>query len=207
MGKIAQLLILGFRIFMSWLQSKISLYLNKLNFTGACISWPDEGRLCIQTIISLIIVLLLYTITNLLKHCIMKKYLLCIMIILTTTVVNAQVKNYNVVFDMSSKDSINQQAVIREINLIKDASPDAKLEVVIYGQGLDLAVKGRSVQQAAVQKIIAENKASFKVCAMTLQRNNIGKDQLVPGVEIVPDGIYEIITKQQERWGYIKVGH
>jgi intracellular sulfur oxidation DsrE/DsrF family protein len=42
---------------------------------------------------------------------------------------------------------------------------------------------------------------------MTLNRNHIDKDQLVPGVEIVPDGIYEIISKQQEGWGYIKVGH
>jgi intracellular sulfur oxidation DsrE/DsrF family protein len=79
--------------------------------------------------------------------------------------------------------------------------------VVIYGQGLDLAVKDRSPQQAAVQKLIAENKASFKVCAMTMKRNNIDQSQLVPGVEVVPDGIYEIISKQQQGWGYIKVGH
>ena len=138
----------------------------------------------------------------------MKKHLLCVgIILLLTTVVNAQVKNYKVVFDMSSKDTVNQQSVTREIGLIMDANPDAKLEVVIYGQGLDLAVKDHSTQQAAVQKLIAGNKATFKVCAMTLKRNNIDKDQLVPGVEIVPDGIYEIISKQQEGWGYIKVGH
>jgi intracellular sulfur oxidation DsrE/DsrF family protein len=138
----------------------------------------------------------------------MKKHLLCVgIILLLTTVVNAQVKNYKVVFDMSSKDTVNQQSVTREIGLIMDANPDAKLEVVIYGQGLDLAVKDHSTQQAAVQKLIAGNKATFKVCAMTLKRNNIDKDQLVPGVEIVPDGIYEIISKQQDGWGYIKVGH
>lgn len=129
------------------------------------------------------------------------------MIMLASTVINAQVKNYKVVFDMSSKDTVNQQSITREIGLITDANPDAKLEVVIYGQGLDLAVKGRSAQQAAVQKLIADNKASFKVCAMTLKRNNIDKDQLVPGMEVVPDGIYEIVSKQQDGWGYIKVGH
>jgi intracellular sulfur oxidation DsrE/DsrF family protein len=120
---------------------------------------------------------------------------------------NAQVSNYKVVFDMSSRDTVNQQAIVREIGLITGAAPDAKLEVVIYGQGLDLAVKDRSPQQAAVQKLIAENKASFKVCAMTMKRNNIDQSQLVPGVEVVPDGIYEIISKQQQGWGYIKVGH
>jgi intracellular sulfur oxidation DsrE/DsrF family protein len=138
----------------------------------------------------------------------MKKYFLYISILmLITTTVHAQVKDYKVVFDMTSKDTVNQQSLIRQINLITEASPDAKLEVVIYGQGIDLVVKGRSAQQAAIQKIVAANKASFKVCEMTLKRNNINKDQLVPGVEVVPDGIYEIVSKQQEGWGYIKVGH
>ena len=138
----------------------------------------------------------------------MRKYPLCICILmLLSPFVHAQTGNYKVVFDMSSRDSINQQAIVREIGLITGASPDAKLEVVIYGQGLDLAIKNRSAQQPAVEKLIASNKASFKVCAMTMKRNNIDSTQLVPGVEIVPDGIYEIISKQQAGWGYIKVGH
>jgi|SRR5258705_7816382 intracellular sulfur oxidation DsrE/DsrF family protein len=138
----------------------------------------------------------------------MKKYSLCICILmLMSPFIHAQTSNYKVVFDMSSRDSINQQAIVREIGLITGASPDAKLEVVIYGQGLDLAIKNHSTQQPAVEKLIASNKASFKVCAMTMKRNNIDSTQLVPGVEIVPDGIYEIISKQQAGWGYIKVGH
>jgi intracellular sulfur oxidation DsrE/DsrF family protein len=138
----------------------------------------------------------------------MRKYFLCFCIImLMSPFVHAQSSNYKVVFDMSSRDSINQQAIVREIGLITGASPDAKLEIVIYGQGLDLAVKNRSVQQPAVEKIIASKQATFKVCAMTMKRNNIDSTQLVPGVEIVPDGIYEIISKQQAGWGYIKVGH
>jgi uncharacterized protein len=136
-----------------------------------------------------------------------KSLLLSSAIMLISAFANAQSNNYKVVFDMSSKDTINQMAIVREIGLITGASPDAKLEVVIYGQGLDLAVKDRSPQQAAVEKLIADNKASFKVCAMTMKRNNIDKSQLVPGVEVVPDGIYEIISKQQQGWGYIKVGH
>ena len=138
----------------------------------------------------------------------MRKYSLCICTMMFISLfVHAQTNNYKVVFDMSSKDSINQQAIVREIGLITGASPDAKLEIVIYGQGLELAIKNRTSQQPAIEKIIASNKASFKVCAMTMKRNNIDSTQLVPGVEIVPDGIYEIISKQQAGWGYIKVGH
>jgi intracellular sulfur oxidation DsrE/DsrF family protein len=137
----------------------------------------------------------------------MKKYLnFIIALLLITSGVHAQ-ENYKVVFDMSSRDSVNQQAIVREIGLITDANPNAKLEVVIYGQGLDIAVAGRSPQQAGVEKIISGGKATFKVCAMTMKRNNITKEQLVPGVEVVPDGIYEIVSKQHDGWGYIKVGH
>jgi uncharacterized protein len=138
----------------------------------------------------------------------MKKYSLCISIMMFLfPFVQAQTNNYKVVFDMSSRDSINQQAIVREIGLITSASPDAKLEIVIYGQGLELAIKNRSAQQPAIEKIMATNKATFKVCAMAMKRNNIDSTQLVPGIEIVPDGIYEIISKQQAGWGYIKVGH
>ncbi|HEY2647912.1 MAG TPA: DsrE family protein [Puia sp.] len=138
----------------------------------------------------------------------MRKYFLFLCLItLVSPFVHAQSSNYKVVFDMSSRDSVNQQAIVREIGLITGASPDAKLEVVIYGQGLDLAIKNHSVQQPAIEKIMASNKATFKVCAMTMKRNNVDSTQLVPGVEIVPDGIYEIISKQQAGWGYIKVGH
>lgn len=137
----------------------------------------------------------------------MKKYILMAVVCLVALLSKAQNANYRVVFDMSSKDTINQQAIVREIGLIKDASPDAKLEVVIYGRGLDLVLKGKTPQEAAIQKIMADKRAEFKVCAVTMKRNNVDKSMLIPGVEVVPDGIYEIISKQQAGWGYIKVAH
>jgi intracellular sulfur oxidation DsrE/DsrF family protein len=138
----------------------------------------------------------------------MKKHILFgPMFVLMIATAGAQSRDYRVVFDLTSRDTINQQTVIREIGLIRNANPEAQLEVVIYGQGLDLAVRGRSAQEAAVQQLIKDGKARFKVCAMTMKRNNIDTDQLVAGVEVVPDGIYEILSRQREGWGYIKVAH
>jgi intracellular sulfur oxidation DsrE/DsrF family protein len=37
-----------------------------------------------------------------------------------------------------------------------------------------------------------------------MKNNNIGKDQLIAGVDVVPDGIYEIISRERDGWGYIK---
>jgi uncharacterized protein len=127
--------------------------------------------------------------------------------ILLSYFVLAQTSNYKVVFDMTSKDSVNQQSLIRQLSSIRELNPAAKLEVVIYGQGLGLVTKEGSAQQPAVSRLLTTDGISFKVCAITMKRYNIDKAQLLPGVEIVPDGIYEIISKQQEGWGYIKVAH
>jgi intracellular sulfur oxidation DsrE/DsrF family protein len=135
----------------------------------------------------------------------MKKIMLFIGITMIACIVKAQNADYRVVFDMTSRDSINQQAVIRELNLIREGNPDAKLEVVMYGQGIDIAIKGRSSQEPAVQKLLTDKGITFRICAIAMKRNNIDKSQLIPGVEVVPDGIYEIISKQREGWGYIKV--
>lgn len=137
----------------------------------------------------------------------MKKNLLMLALSLIYFYGNAQLKDYNVVFDFTSGDSVNQQTVVRQVDLIKKANPDAKLEVVIYGLGMNLALKDKSSQAAAIQRLAGLKDVSFKVCSVTLKRNNIDKSQLLPGVELVPDGIYEIITKQKEGWGYIKVAH
>jgi len=120
---------------------------------------------------------------------------------------NAQTPGYKVVFDMSSKDTVNQQTLIRELTLISQGNPAAKMEVVVYGQGLSLVTNGESAQHAAVQKLAADKNISFKVCAMTMKRNNVDKAGLLPGIQVVPDGIYEIVSKQQQGWGYIKVAH
>jgi intracellular sulfur oxidation DsrE/DsrF family protein len=91
--------------------------------------------------------------------------------------------------------------------LISKSNADAKLEAVIYGQGLDIVLKGKTAQEPALAQLMANKNVTFKVCEATMKRNNIDRSQLIPGVEVVPDGIYEIITKQKEGWGYIKVAH
>jgi len=135
----------------------------------------------------------------------MKRYILFVFCFLVVAVTYAQ--EYKVVFDMTSKDSVNQQALIRQLSGIKESNPSASLEVVIYGEGLGLILKDRSALQSSISKLIEQDHVSFKVCAATMKRHNIDKTQLIPGVDVVPDGIYEIVTRQKEGWGYIKVAH
>jgi hypothetical protein len=115
--------------------------------------------------------------------------------------------DYKVVFDLTSKDSLDQKAVIRWVNEITQAEPTAQIEVVMYGQGLNMVVKGRSTVEDAINSLVQNKNVAFKVCAVAMKNQNITMNQLLPGVQTVPDGIYEIISKQRQGWGYIKAVH
>ena len=118
----------------------------------------------------------------------------------------AQPKDYRVVFDITSKDTNVHKAVIRWCNEILKTEPGAKLEVVYYGQSLEMITQGRSIVADEIGRLINEKRVSFTVCATAMKRWNIDKSQLLPGVGTVPDGIYEIFQRQREGYGYIKAG-
>lgn len=127
--------------------------------------------------------------------------------LLTTIFLHAQTVPYNVVFDLTSKDTADHKSVIRWITAIAQERPDAKLEVVLYGQSLDMVQKDKSVVAPALMQLTQNKNIAVKVCAAAMKRHNIDASQLLPGIGVVPDGIYEIITKQKEGWGYIKASH
>jgi uncharacterized protein len=121
--------------------------------------------------------------------------------------VRSQNQPYRVVFDLTSRDTLEQKAVLRWIKEVGTSSPSAQMEVVMYGKGFELVMPERSAYAADVKEAMKNPNVAFKVCAIALKNNNVDKSQLLPGVQTVPDGIYELVSKQQERWGYIKVMH
>jgi intracellular sulfur oxidation DsrE/DsrF family protein len=114
---------------------------------------------------------------------------------------------YRVVFDLTSRDSLDQKAVLRWINEVTTSSPNAEVEVVMYAKGFELVMPDKSTVLPGIQSAMKNPKVAFKVCAIALKNNNIDKSQLLPGVQVVPDGIHELVMKQQENWGYIKAVH
>ncbi|MGZ3847038.1 MAG: DsrE family protein, partial [Flavisolibacter sp.] len=83
----------------------------------------------------------------------MKKYLLLLVPILLSYFSVLAQKDYRVVFDLTSKDSNDQRAVIRWLNEVSKAEPTAQMEVVMYGQGLNLVTKGKSFYPDDVAKL------------------------------------------------------
>jgi hypothetical protein len=118
--------------------------------------------------------------------------------------VTAQRADYKVVFDLTSRDTVDQKSVVRWLKEISESNPEAKMEVVMYARGLEMVVKDKSYVAEDIGRLRANKNITFSVCAIAMKNNNITADQLLAGVHVVPDGIYEIITKQRDGWGYIK---
>ena len=118
-----------------------------------------------------------------------------------------QPKPYQVVFDLTSPDPLDQRAVLRWIKEVSGVNPKTEMEVVMYGRGLDLVVSGKTTMASDVAEAMAASHATFRVCAIAMKNQQVDKSQLLPNVQVVPDGIGEIVAKQNAGWGYIKVGH
>jgi len=135
-----------------------------------------------------------------------KRVFLSLWLTMSFGLVHAQEHPYRVVFDLTSGDSLNHQAVMRWIKGITASHPDAELEVVMYGKGFELVMPGKSTVIEDVRVAMKNSRVSFKACQIALRSHKVEKDQLVEGAQTVPDGIYEIVSKQQDGWAYIKVG-
>ena len=131
-----------------------------------------------------------------------------VIVVATTAWMQAQQpKSYKVVFDLTSSDPLDQGAVIRWIKEVSAVNPKNEMEVVMYGRGLDLVVSGKTKMSSDVAEAIKSAHVSFNACAIAMRNQQVDKNQLLPNVQIVPDGIGEIVAKQNSGWGYIKVGH
>ena len=111
---------------------------------------------------------------------------------------------YRVVFDLTSRDSLDQKAVVRWIREVTTASPNAQIEVVMYGKGFELVMPTKSTVIKDVETALKNPNVSFKVCEIAMKNNQLDKSMFVAGTQTVPDGIRELTEKQQDNWGYIK---
>ena len=136
----------------------------------------------------------------------MKKNVLLISILLIVTgSVSAQGKApYKVVIDVTSSDTLVHQMAMRWVAEITNSDPKAQVELVFYAGGVDMVVQGKSVVGDNLKKYSANANVAFSVCEVAMKNRHVSKDQLIAGVATVPDGIYEIVQRQYEGWGYIK---
>jgi intracellular sulfur oxidation DsrE/DsrF family protein len=137
----------------------------------------------------------------------MKKIIIAFALVLMMVSTIAQTNPVKIIFDITSKDTLAHQGAMRHVTMMAKAYPQSTFEVVIYGSALPMVVKGQSTIEKSLITLSENKNVSFKVCSATMKRYNVNTTQLVKGVEVVPDAILEIVTKQGEGWGYIKEGN
>jgi uncharacterized protein len=136
----------------------------------------------------------------------MKKFVI-IITLLFATIGYAQDKPVKIVFDVTSSDPATHKSAMRHVKFMSEAYPDSEFELVGYSGSLDMFLADKSTVREEMEALINKKNVSFRVCAATMKRHEASNDDLIKGVESVPDGIMEIITKQQAGWGYIKEAH
>ena len=150
----------------------------------------------------------------------MKKILFAVMLFSVTSSLTAQLtkhkaiedkpaanisRQHKVVFQLTSEDTLVHKSLMRQLNNILTAAPDAKIEVVCHGPGISLLMVDKTIVQNKIQEIKAKG-VLFMACQNTMRERNITKDKIIPEAGFVPSGLVEIITKQEEGWNYIKAG-
>jgi Uncharacterized conserved protein len=136
----------------------------------------------------------------------MKKiFLIAVVLFLSIGFSFSQKVPYNVVFDITNNEPAIQQRMITLVNEIISADPSAKVEIVFYGNSIAVVDKSKSAVVDDISKLAANKQVQFRACAIAMKKHNVDESQLVSGVQSVPDGIYEIVTKQAQGYGYIKI--
>jgi len=121
-----------------------------------------------------------------------------------TGLLSAQKEPIKVVFDVTSANPEVHRTAAKHLRLMAEAYPDSQFEMVIYSGAIEMVDKKASVAGETLTEMVKRDNVSVVVCEQTMKRHKMVHDDLIPGVGSVPDGIFEIVMKQQEGWGYIK---
>lgn len=115
-------------------------------------------------------------------------------------------KIHKIVMQFSNGDSTQQMGVITQLGNIREAWPNAKIEVVCHSFGLDLLTSAKSKVGKQIASF-SEQGVTFAACNNTMKRRNVKKEDLLPVAVVVPSAMLELVSKQEINWKYLKAGY
>ncbi len=121
--------------------------------------------------------------------------------------------DWRLVLHITTNDSYKLNNVLNEAeNLLSKHSENGNkvsLTLLTNGKGLDLVRTGTSRFAERIKSLQTRyDNLSLQACQLALNRLKMEKGinaKLLPGVEVVPSAMNEIIHKQHEGWTYIKI--
>ncbi len=91
-------------------------------------------------------------------------------------------------------------------NIMRTAAAEGlktEIEIVCHGDGIRLVEKART-ELADEVAAMANQGHRFVACENTMRERSLGRDDLLPGVGLVPSGAFEIVRRQQDGFSYFK---
>jgi len=113
-------------------------------------------------------------------------------------------KPLRLIFDVTSSNVKTHQSAMRHVSAMAESFPDSQFEVVVYSGALDMVMSDKSTVADAILKFADNDNVTFKLCATTMKRGGADKSMLIKGVDVVPNPLVQIYSRQKEGWGYIK---
>jgi intracellular sulfur oxidation DsrE/DsrF family protein len=115
-------------------------------------------------------------------------------------------KKHKIVMQFTNSDSVSQASVVNQVGNIRALWPNAQIEVVCHGGGLDLLQTSKSKAATGVAEWTGKG-IVFAACNNTMKRRNITKADLLPTAIVVPSAMIELTLKQEKGWAYVKGAH
>jgi intracellular sulfur oxidation DsrE/DsrF family protein len=119
---------------------------------------------------------------------------------------NLHTGHHKVIMQITSGDTLAHKALMHQLKNLKEYWANAvSLEVLVQGPALDMVLSAKSTQREAIGKL-KDSGIRIVACEFSMKQRNVKADELLPGLEMVPFGLVEIITRQEEGWTYLKAG-
>ncbi|MEC3964425.1 DsrE family protein [Flagellimonas halotolerans] len=132
------------------------------------------------------------------------KNILLFLVMMVSGLILAQNEPIKVVFDVTSSNPDVHRTAAKHLRLMAEAYPESEFELVVYSGAFKMVDKKSSVAGETLSTIVNRDNVSIVICEQTMKKHKMTMDDLIPGVGSVPDGIYELVIKQKQGWGYIK---
>ena len=118
--------------------------------------------------------------------------------------IDSSTKNYKVVFQLSSNDSLVHKSFVKQMNNLLNAMNNVTIEVVTHGPGVEFLLN-KSVYKNSIKRLTDQG-VIFLVCQNTLNEKKINTKELLWEAKVIPAGLAHIIARQSDGWSYVKVG-
>lgn len=112
---------------------------------------------------------------------------------------------HHAVFQLTEPEGATWGSLATHINNVRNAFAQdggIEIEVVFYGQGLNMLRKTNTVYERRLKEL-ADNGVRLSACQNAMRVMNIKTEDLFPFASQVDSGIAEIIRRQETGWAYI----